>query len=107
MLATITHPHAQTAVLLASFSQPVDRAYVNRELARSGCPRSLYTTACILQAGLKFEQAQDEIESLHRQIIRDFNGANHAQLAERHGISITEAYQAIKASSLAARRANQ
>ncbi|GBL46237.1 hypothetical protein SFMTTN_2050 [Sulfuriferula multivorans] len=56
MLTILTHPHAITAVVLASFNQP-DRAYINRELARSGCPRSLYTTACILQAAMKFEQA--------------------------------------------------
>lgn len=58
---SITHPHAQTAVLLASFHQP-DRDFVDRELAVSGTPRSLYALARVLRAA----QLMDEIETMHR-----------------------------------------
>lgn len=59
--ASINHPHAQTAVLLASFNHP-DRDFVNRELAISGCPRSLYTKARLLRA----EQCMEEIDAMHQ-----------------------------------------
>lgn len=55
---SITHPHAQTAVLLASFNQP-DREYVNATLAESGTPRCLYTLARLLRAA----QLMDEINA--------------------------------------------
>jgi hypothetical protein len=46
---SITHPHAQTAVLLASFNA-ADRDYINSTLAASGTPRRLYTLARMLRA---------------------------------------------------------
>lgn len=61
---TISHPHAQTAVLLASFNQP-DRPWVNRMLAVSGTPRRLYTLARALRAA----QLLDEINAAHPAIV--------------------------------------
>lgn len=61
---TINHPHAQTAVLLASFNRP-PRAHINRELRLSGCPRSLYTLARVLRAA----QLLDEINAAHPAIV--------------------------------------
>jgi hypothetical protein len=55
----INHPHAQTALLLASFNQQ-DRPWVNRMLAESGTPRSLYTLARVLRAA----QTMDEINAV-------------------------------------------
>lgn len=55
----ITHPHAQTALLLASFNQP-DRPWINRMLAVSGTPRRLYTLARVLRAA----QTMDEIDRI-------------------------------------------
>lgn len=57
----INHPHAQTAVLLASFHQP-DRDFVNHELAVSGTPSRLYTLARVLRS----VQALDEMTEIDR-----------------------------------------
>lgn len=54
MNISISHPHAQTAVLLASFNEP-DRDYVTDTLAVSGCPRRLYTLARVLRAAEREE----------------------------------------------------
>ncbi|MDA8258363.1 MAG: hypothetical protein M0Z99_22495 [Betaproteobacteria bacterium] len=56
---TPTHPHAQTAIMLAAFNGQ-QRAHINRELSLSGCPRSLYTLARLLRAA----RIADEIESM-------------------------------------------
>lgn len=61
---TITHPHALTAVLLASFNR-VDRPYVTETLALSGTPRSLYTLARVLRAA----QIVDEINAAHPALV--------------------------------------
>lgn len=57
----INHPHAQTAILLASFHQQ-HRSHVRRELYLSGCPRSLYTLARVLRAA----QMMDEMDKIDR-----------------------------------------
>lgn len=61
----ITHPHAQTAVLLASFNH-IDRPYVTETLALSGTPRCLYTLARTLRAA----QLVDEINAAHPAIAK-------------------------------------
>lgn len=60
----INHPHAQTAILLASFNRP-NRSHVRRELALSGTPRSLYTLARVLRAA----QLMDEINAAHPAVV--------------------------------------
>jgi hypothetical protein len=60
---SINHPHAQTAVLLASFNQP-DRDYVNATLAESGTPRRLYTLARVLRAA----KLMDDIEAMNQPV---------------------------------------
>lgn len=67
----INHPHAQTAVLLASFNRP-PRAHINRELRLSGCPRSLYTLARILRAAQLLDEMDDidAINAAHPAIVR-------------------------------------
>lgn len=62
--ASINHPHAQTAVLLASFNRP-QSAHINRELRLSGCPRSLYTLARVLRAA----QLMDDINAAHPAVV--------------------------------------
>lgn len=57
----INHPHAQTALLLASFNEP-DRPWVNRMLAVSGTPRRLYTLARVLRAA----EHMDDIDAMNR-----------------------------------------
>lgn len=54
----INHPHAQTALFLASFNTP-DRPWVSHMLAVSCTPRRLYTLARVLRAA----QAMDEINA--------------------------------------------
>lgn len=68
---SIGHPHAQTALLLASFNEP-DREYVNDTLAVSGTPRSLYTLARILRSAQMVEEMEaiDAINAAHPAIVR-------------------------------------
>ncbi|WP_287995372.1 hypothetical protein [Acidiphilium sp.] len=49
-LITTTHTQAALAIRLAHASQHLDRATVERILARTGTPRALYTLARILRA---------------------------------------------------------
>ena len=60
-----SHPHAQVAVLLASFNRP-DRAWINRTLAETGTPRHLYTLARVLRAA----QQMDEMDAMDRIPVR-------------------------------------
>lgn len=55
------HPHAQTAVRLASFNTP-DREHVSRVLAVTGTPRGLYRLARQLRAAAIWERKQAEID---------------------------------------------
>lgn len=49
-LIITTHPHAALAVRLAHAAQYLNRATVASILARTGCPRGLYTLARVLRA---------------------------------------------------------
>ena len=68
---SIGHPHAQTAVLLASFNQP-DRPWVDHMLEVSGTPRRLYTLARILRAAQTLDEMEaiDAINAAHPAIVR-------------------------------------
>lgn len=71
---SISHPHAQTAVLLASFNHP-DRPWINRMLEVSGTPRRLYTLARVLRA----TQMVDEMAEMdHRSRLDAINAAHPA-----------------------------
>lgn len=69
---SISHPHAQTAVLLASFNHP-DRTWVNKQLEVSGTPRRLYTLARVLRAA----QMVDELAEMDHQARLDAINAAH------------------------------
>lgn len=56
------HPHAQTAVLLASFNTP-DRVHVDTVLRETGTPRGLYTRARVLRAAWRYELAADPVNA--------------------------------------------
>lgn len=75
---SINHPHAQTAILLASFHNP-DRAHVARELKRSGTPRSLYTLARLLRAA----QIVDEMAEADRKAAIDRVNAAHPAILRK------------------------
>lgn len=74
----ISHPHAQTAVLLASFNNP-EREFVNHELAVSGTPRRLYTLARVLRAA----QMVDELAAMDHQARLDAINAGHPAIVSR------------------------
>lgn len=65
-----THPHAQTAVLLASFNTP-DREHVERVLKVTGTPRRLYTLARVLRAAQAEDQRQAEYDRRIASLIRE------------------------------------
>lgn len=82
---TPTHPHAQTAIMLAAFNGQ-HRAHINRELSMSGCPRSLYTLASLLRTA----RIADEINAAPLKPTRfvydpNFLGPGLAGLRQVHG----------------------
>lgn len=75
---SISHPHAQTAVLLASFNHP-DRPWINRMLEVSGTPRRLYTLARVLRAA----QMVDEMAEMDHQARLDAINAAHPAIVRK------------------------
>jgi hypothetical protein len=75
---SISHPHAQTAVLLASFNHP-DQPWINRMLEVSGTPRRLYTLARVLRA----TQMVDEMTEMDHQARLDAINAAHPAIVRK------------------------
>ena len=75
---SISHPHAQTAVLLASFNHP-DRPWVNRMLEVSSTPRRLYTLARVLRAA----QMVDEMSAMDHKARLDAINAAHPAIVNK------------------------
>ncbi|MDA8254172.1 MAG: hypothetical protein M0Z99_00805 [Betaproteobacteria bacterium] len=67
---SINHPHARTAVFLASI-HPAPRGLVADELRYTGTPRRLYTLARLLRAAQMMDQmdAYDAVNGAHPAIV--------------------------------------